>query len=126
MNAISILKNACSGKPFKSFKNLSHGDYLVNNFQRVNTTYGDRLRVELDDCIMYLPERFTSYITDTHLTDLSTATVIMSYSGKDPNSQNRLLLDFEIIGVDEDGELTSANIGGIQTREQTQDLNPTK
>lgn len=110
MNALGVLKAACANKPFKSFKNLDIGDYVVDNFQRVKTDYGDRLRIELSDSVMYLPERFSNLLQDEHLTDLNDSTVVMSYSGKDPNNRNRLLLDFEIIRMDDAGELTSEPI----------------
>lgn len=118
MNAISVLKAACLNKPFKSFKNLAVGDYVIENFQRVSTTYGERLRIELFDCIMYLPERFSSIMTDSLLTELNESTVIMAYSGKDPNAQNRLLLDFDVIRTDDSGEMVSTPV--IQTFQGTE------
>lgn len=123
MSAIDILKSACANKPFKSFKNLTIGDYVVDNFQRVITDYGDRLRVELHDCVMYLPERFSHLLTDDHLTELNESTVVMSYSGKDSNAHNRLLLDFEIIRIDEAGEVTLTPVIKKATHEQPLNLN---
>lgn len=110
MSALNVLKSACQNKPFKSFKNLNHGDFVVTNFQRVSTDYGDRLRIELHDSVMYLPERFSNLLSDEHLTELNESTVVMSFSGKDPNAQNRLLLDFEIIRVDEADEVVSTAV----------------
>lgn len=116
MNAISVLKSACINKPFKSFKNLTAGDYVIENFQRVSTTYGDRLRIELFDCVMYLPERFSRILSDGLLTELNESTVIMAYTGKDPNAQNRLLLDFDVIRTDEAGEMVSTPVMQFQSR----------
>lgn len=110
MNALNVLKTACINKPFRSFKNLNVGDYVVLNFQRVNTNYGDRLRIELHDSVMYLPERFANLLTDEHLTELNDSTVVMAFSGKDHNAQNRLLLDFEIIREDENGDITTTSV----------------
>lgn len=124
MEAIKVLKTACLNKPFKSFKNLAIGDYVVVNFQRVSTNYGERLRVEFHDCAMYLPERFSHLLTDEHLTELNDSTVVMSFSGKDPNTQNRLLLDFEIIRADEAGEMTSTSVIQAPARESTVSFNP--
>lgn len=106
MAAINVLKTACLNKNYKSFKNLAIGDYVVDNFQRVTTDYGDRLRIELHDCVMYLPERFSHLLTDDHISELNSSTVVMSFSGKDSNAQNRLLLDFEVVTMDDSGEIT--------------------
>lgn len=111
MNAISMLKSACVNKPFKSFKNLLVGDYIVEDFQRVTTSYGDRVRIEIFDAVMYLPERFSRILSDGLLTELNESTVVMSYSGKDPNTSNRLLLDFDVIRTDDSaGDATATSV----------------
>lgn len=124
MQALGILKSACVNKPYKSFRNLAVGDYVVDNFQRVNTNYGDRLRVELSDCVMYLPERFSHLLTDDHLTELNDGTVVMSFSGRDPHAQNRLLLDFEFIRMNEGGEVIVQSVINTPIRETTLNIGP--
>lgn len=71
-------------KPHKSFTNRKPGDYAVENFQKFKTSFGDSVRIELSDCIMYLPERFASIVTDESIKRLNNLSVIMTYSGKDP------------------------------------------
>lgn len=89
--AFETLQAACINKPFISFKTLAIRDYIVENFQRVKTQYGNRVRVELVDCIVYLPERFAAGLTDKKFEELNEGVVVMSYGGKDPDTQNRLL-----------------------------------
>lgn len=122
MSALEVLKTACLSKSFKSFKNLDVGDYVVYDFQRIATDFGARIRIELHDCTMYLPERFSNMLTDEHLTELNDSTVVMSFTGKDPNAQNRLLLDFEIIRVDDAGEMTSVSVITNPPRDQALNL----
>lgn len=110
MNAIEVLKTACVSKPFKSFKNLPKGDFVVHEFERVTTDHGERIRVELAEYIVYLPERFSKALTEEVIVELNKSTVIMSFSGKDPEAGNRLLLDFDIIRTDDAGEISAASV----------------
>lgn len=100
MNAIQTLKSACAMKHFVNFDNLPTGEYIVESMQRVTTPFGERIRVELKDVIVYLPERFTKVLTEEIVAELNTCAMVMIYSGKDP-VQNRLLLDFEAVKMGE-------------------------
>lgn len=108
MNELTHIKAACINKPFKSFVNLKVGDYVVENFQRVSTSLDHRIRVELYDCVMYLPECYTNHINDEILNELDRVIVCMSYYGKNAASQE--LLDFTVIRVEEAGNQVSTSI----------------
>lgn len=88
------LKSACLSKNFKSFKELAQGEYIVNRFTHVDTKHGKRVRIDLEEFYMYLPERFTS-LTEADINSLNASQKIMVYSGKDASKQNRLILDFQ-------------------------------
>lgn len=101
MNVVEYLKKACISKPYRSFSNLANGDYEVQSFEQIKTSFGNRIRIELSDCVMYLPERFANILTEETIARLNESTIIMAYSGKDPNAHGRLLLDFEAIRRDD-------------------------
>lgn len=106
MSAIETLKSVCIDKPFRSFKNLVIGTYYVQNFQRSYTNYGDRIRVELFDCFVYLPARFSNILSDEHLSELNDYdNVAMTYAGRDSKYQERLLLEFDVIKLDVDDDV---------------------
>lgn len=92
--ALNTLKVACAPKQFASFKDLSPGDYIVNKFSIVTSAYGDRVRIDLHDSYMYLPERYLKTLTEKVIEELNKSPKIMTYGGKDANNRNRLILDF--------------------------------
>lgn len=106
MSAINILKSACANKPIVSFKNLAIGNYVVMNFRRVNTKFGERIRIETIDSTIFLPDRFSSLLNAEHIAQLNTSLVIMSYKGVDSENNNRVILDF-------DGDLLT-NVEAVQ------------
>lgn len=105
-NALSALKSACLFKPYKSFANLNIGSYYAEYFQRVLSIQGEtKIRVDFFDFFMYLPQRFSRVLDDRNLAELNAqpTSVVMTYSGKGP--EGRLLLDFDIIKHDADGDV---------------------
>ncbi|DAC81321.1 hypothetical protein QKK82_gp03 [Mayetiola barley midge adintovirus] len=95
-SALNKLKTACIKKPFKSFKDLAVGEYIVNSFVVVETkNYGQRIRINLDEYYMYLPERFQQMLDAATIAELNGGPKVMIYSGKDATDQNRLILDFQ-------------------------------
>lgn len=93
-SALITLNTACGKKAYQSFKDLAVGEYIVNHFSICNTTYGDRIQIELDDKYMILPERFAKKLDQDKIDALNRTPKIMVYSGKDSNYQNRLILEF--------------------------------
>lgn len=91
-SALSLLKTACTKKSYKSFNELKEGEYIVNNFTFVDTTYGKRVRISLEDKFMFLPERFAEILNDDTIAELNSSPKIMVYGGKD---NKRLILDFK-------------------------------
>lgn len=102
--ALNTLKAACSHKKFASFKDLSPGEYIVKKFSIVNTMYGERVRIDLHDSYMYLPQSFLKTLTSEVIEDLNKSPKIMVYEGKDANNRNALILDFNDVSYF-DGEL---------------------
>lgn len=86
--ALNALKSA-----YQSFKDLETGEYIVKHFTIIQTSHGQRVRIELDDKYMYLPERFVNTI-GPHIEVLNKSPKVMVYSGKDSSDRDRLILDF--------------------------------
>lgn len=102
MDSIHALKLVCTGKPYTSFSKLPVGDYVVEKFEkRKSPKYGDRIRVELQNEVVYLPERFNAVMTPQAIAELNASTVIMSFKGRVEESNNFILLDFDVIDIDE-------------------------
>lgn len=92
--AMATLNQACEKKPFQSFKNLPVGEYIVNHFSRVQTSYGERIQIDLNDTYMLLPERFSKLLDQHQLDTLNKSPKIMIFSGKDSTAKERLILEF--------------------------------
>lgn len=93
-SALIALNTACGRKVYQSFKDLAIGEYIVNHFRIFDTKYGVRIQIELDDKYKILPERFAKNLDQEKIDVLNRSPKIMVYSGKDPNYQNRLILEF--------------------------------
>lgn len=91
MNALNM---ACSKKTYQSFKNLQPGEYIVNQFSIVDTIHGKRVRVDLVDSYMLLPERFIHQLGQDQINVLNKASKIMVYGGKNSSDRDRLILEF--------------------------------
>lgn len=102
--ALNALKAACVHKKFASFKDLLPGEYIVNNFSIVDTTFGERVRVELADAYMFLPPCFLRTLKPEVIEDLNKSPKIMVYKGKDADNRNALILDFNEVSYF-DGEV---------------------
>lgn len=84
----------CTHKKYVSFKDLSPGEYIVNKFTIVNTVYGERIRIDLQNTYMYLPQSFLKTLTPEVLDDVNRSPKLMIYEGKDASNNNALILDF--------------------------------
>lgn len=58
-------------KKYLSFNTLQPGEYMVKNFSVVDTQYGRRVRIELDDEYMFSPERFADALPQVFIDDLN-------------------------------------------------------
>lgn len=93
--ALNTLQKSCLKRPYKGFKDLEHGDYTIQSFSFSNTDHGKRVRVDMDDCYMYLPKRFADSLDQAAINELSKSPKIMTYSGKDHEERDRLILEFK-------------------------------
>lgn len=108
MSALNLLQTACLKKSYKSFKDLPVGSYFIKSFSLADTDHGKRVRIEIEDTFMFLPERFASSLDEAAIKELNSTPKIMIYSGKDAAVQNRLILDFQEVAYYTD-ELLSQN-----------------
>lgn len=95
--AFDLLQNACGNKQYCSFANLPLGDHLVTEFSFVETQYGPRIRADIGDRYIYLPERFTQKLTRENLAELNDTQTVLCYYGRDPKRNNKIILDFKKI-----------------------------
>lgn len=93
-SALQVLKKACGKQDYRSFRDLPIGQYLVEKFSRVETTHGERIRVDIEGLYLLLPERFAHSLTENIIEELNKSSYLMIYSGKDVSHNNRLILDF--------------------------------
>lgn len=93
-SGLNALKLACLKKNFVSFKDLAPGEYIIKTFTVVDTTHGRRVRIDLADTYMYLPERFAIALTESAVLELNKTPKVMVFQGKDKNDRDRLILDF--------------------------------
>lgn len=93
MSALDILKKSCVQKQFLSFKDLPVGDYKVTKFTSYeHTTYGRKIRAELEDSIIHLPKYVEQYLDDYTIAELNLSPVMMIFTGK---VNNRIMLGFQ-------------------------------
>lgn len=83
------LKAACIPRSYQSFDKIQPGEYPVKRFSLVETRYGNRIKVELSDVYLLLPERFNTASTEEKLAKLNSSPKMMIYSGKDLTNRNR-------------------------------------
>lgn len=95
--AISLLKGACIDKSYCSFKDLQPGDYLISNFFLTETRYGRRLKLDLGDKVVILPERFSVGLKTEDVDELNRTPQLFIYRGKDVNNRNRIICDFKTL-----------------------------
>lgn len=91
-SVLNDLKSA--SRTYLSFKNIPPGEYIVNSFSIVESGYGSRVRIDIADNFMFLPERYSKIITAEKIDALNLTQKVMVYGGKDSSHQNRLILDF--------------------------------
>lgn len=92
--ALAALNSACVKKTYQSFKNLERGEYIVDSFSIVDTTHGKRVRIDMSETYMLLPERFFKQLNNETIAALNQSPKIMVYGGKETNNRDRLILEF--------------------------------
>lgn len=92
--ALAALNSACVKKTYQSFKNLERGEYIVDRFSIVDTVHGQRVRIDMVDTYMLLPERFIKQLGEETIAALNQTPKIMVYGGKDTTNRDRLILEF--------------------------------
>lgn len=84
MSALDLLNKVCEKRAYISFKELKSGNYSVKSFILVETkNYGTRVRVDLEENYVLLPERFTSVCSNPSILELvSKGNLYMVFGGK--------------------------------------------
>lgn len=94
MEALKKLKSVCQKVNFQSFDKLEPGEYIVHSFTLVDTKLGQRIKVDLDNMFVLLPERFALGLSQDTILTLNETPKIMIFKGKDATKQNRYVSQF--------------------------------
>lgn len=87
--AFNFLKNASNNKPYRNFENLETGSYIITEFTKVETKFGPKIRVDIGNYLINLPQRYTDGMTPEYLEELNKTQVLMRYYGKDSKKNNK-------------------------------------
>lgn len=96
---IQKIRNACiisgSSLPFKNFDQIERKKHVIVQFMLIQTKYGEKTAVMLNDCIVFLPARASGIISNQDECDELNAKgpYIMNYIGKNISEKNRVVLD---------------------------------
>lgn len=88
MSSLSLLKQKSCTKQYISFDKLPIGNYIVSNFTLVKTSYGSRLRVDIGDNVICLPQRYADDVTPEIVASFNDKPKLMIFKGKDPKYRN--------------------------------------
>lgn len=96
--SLQLLQEASYCKQYISFEDLPVGDYIVHSFAIVETkNYGKRIRVDLGDKVVLLPQRYIKEIKEENIEELNQGQYMMTFRGKNPALRNMVLLNFESV-----------------------------
>lgn len=101
--AFELFKSACTGtgtstsKPYVKFDDLSVGDYFIQSFAYVQTKYGKKIRLDIGEKVVFLPQRFITRIGEINiektLDEMNKGQYWLLYGGKDTSEFKRLILN---------------------------------
>lgn len=94
-SAFETLVSACTPLNYTNFNDLERGQYLIKKFSFVKTKYGDRIRCDLEDRYVYLPQRFAANIFEEDIAELNKGEKYLLHNGKE-GKNNRVNLTFII------------------------------
>lgn len=87
MSALSALKS--NSREYTNFTQLPAGEYQIQKFAKVETPKGERLRVDLNEYYVFLPERYLNGINEEKLAELNNGKYVMVFKGKNTQKQDR-------------------------------------
>lgn len=87
-----------SFKRYISFGDLPIGDYIVHRFDLVKTKFGEKVRCDIGDKILFLPKRCIEELAggkdiDSKLIHLNAHKYWLLYRGKDVSKENKLMVE---------------------------------
>lgn len=85
MEAFNLLKKACVHKMNIKLKDLPEGEYLIKKFYLLQTRYGPKLKLELEDNFVFLPSSTAVGMTDDTIDELNTIPQIFVWGGYGEN-----------------------------------------
>lgn len=98
--ALEALKQQCQLKPAKSFAEVETGFHEVIGLKNLKTKYGDKICVEFDEYVMFLPERIK--MNEKCVDEMNAyvegdkGKLFMNFIGRHGDKKNgAVLLDFE-------------------------------
>lgn len=89
MEAFALLKKGTSwNKKLVSFSELPVGEYGVSEFSLVHTKFGPKIKVDLGEQFVFLPNRFSKDMTEEQVSTLNSVPQTLIFSGIDEKRQN--------------------------------------
>lgn len=97
------LESTMTFKKYVSFDNLPIGDYIIESFRLVTTKFGEKVRCEIGDKVVFLPKRCIEEMDGNaniqlKMFELNRGKYWLLYRGKDVSQENRLMV--EIVSQD--------------------------
>lgn len=85
-------------KKYVSFDNLPIGDYIIHSFDLVKTKFGEKVRCDIGDKVVFLPKRCIEEMDgnsniELKLIELNHGKFWLLYRGKDVSRENRLMIE---------------------------------
>lgn len=100
LEALNVL-NSC-GKKYTNFGKLPIGEYPVEKFSFVSTQQGERIRVDLEDYFVFLPQRYFDNVCAERCAVLNKHNYIMVFGGKENTKAERIILSFRLAAPSDD------------------------
>lgn len=99
-----LFKSAGSSrKPYISFDNLPIGDYFIKSFSWVGTKFGNKIRADIGENVVFLPQRYVKNVGEDNieakLSEMNKGKYWLIYRGKDTHNNNEVMMD--IISADD-------------------------
>lgn len=87
---METLLTSCEHRPYRSFTTLECGEYPVTKFSISDTKFGKRIRVDLRECYVFLPQRFSvELFNEEVIKDLNSQDIVLIFRGKGSEANSR-------------------------------------
>lgn len=86
MDLLNILKAASATIEYKKFDDLPKGKYMITAASHSKTAYGERIKLVLGSCYVFLPDRYTKCLNEDSIRELKCSSFLVEKMKK-PNGK---------------------------------------